>query len=110
MGTEARIIAFGPFSLEISHFLEYPYGWYENVKRQKKVVTVVIKTITTRSSEEVAECFGAKLFDFGTHCDLVPNHEKLRKAVEDRVIEENELESVLMLHEHGFEFMLSVDT
>ena len=109
MGAELRVIAFGPFDKKITHFLEYPYGWYDSVPDGKKVVTCVVKTITRSSSEEVAECFGAKLFDFGTHWECVPDMEKLKQAVEERVIDKRELEAVRMLHDAGFKFMLLVD-
>lgn len=109
MGATLRVLATGPYSPMFADHLEYPNPWYESVENGKTVVTCVIKTVTTRSSEEVAECFGAKLFDFGTHYDCEPDLVKLEQARIDEVIDEEEVYNVKMLKTAGFSFLLLVD-
>ena len=109
MGATLRVLATGPYSPMFADHLEYPNPWYESIEDGKTVVTCVIKTVTTRSSEEVAECFDAKLFDFGTHYDCHPDPIKLEQALIDRVITEEEKRAIEVLYENGFHFMLLLD-
>lgn len=109
MGATLRVLAMGPFTKEVLQALEYPDPWYEGIADGRKVVTCVIKTITTSSSEVVAECFNAKLFDFGTHYGCAPDLAKVEQAVIEGVLDEDEEKHVQVLYENGFRFLLLVD-
>ena len=67
MGMEAEIQAIGPYSKDIAEYLMYPADLYKDTKEGAEIMVWVCSVNTSRASEELAECFCIKPWDFNQH-------------------------------------------
>ena len=67
MGMEAEIQAIGPYSKDIAEYLMYPADLYKDTKEGAEIMAWVCSVNTSSQSEELAECFGVKPWDFNQH-------------------------------------------
>jgi hypothetical protein len=109
MSMELRVLAIGPFGPVLMQCLDHPAEWWGTLSEGDKVALCVAKTITRSSSDVLAEGFGAKVYDYGTHYDCKPDLPKLVEATKGGVLNSDELEIIVRLESEGFCFVLLLD-
>lgn len=67
MGTNAHLLAIGPYKPEIAKYLAYPEEYYRNVREGVTVVAHVLWCVTTSQSHALANALGVRFLDFNTH-------------------------------------------
>lgn len=67
MGTDAALVAIGPFSEDVVKYLCYPSECYEDTKQGNTVYTIICWMSTTSGSEQLAEALGVEPWNFNQH-------------------------------------------
>lgn len=101
MGSDAQVIAIGPFSESILSALEYDPSCYLGVPEGATVVTNVFIACTSQSSNELASAFGVETMELGKH-HLQPSNADLTQL--ETVFGSTDLARFQLLATHGFSF------
>jgi len=67
MGMAAQLLAVGKFKKEIVSFLDYPVGFYEDVKEGSLVCAIIYDCNTTHESEKLAKILKVDPWKFDQH-------------------------------------------
>jgi hypothetical protein len=113
MSTQARLLAFGPFSEEVRDHLDYPYRYYGDVKDGSIVTATPIHCNTSEWSREVADALGFELWDFNGHYVGEMSTEQLAGLrawlIEKNCFEKDIFAELKALRAHGFKFLFLVE-
>ncbi len=101
MGSDAQLIAIGPFSESILSGLEYDPSFYLSVPEGATVITNVFIACTSQSSDALASAFGVETMELGKH-HLQPCSADLARL--ETVFGSKDLARFQLLSAHGFSF------
>jgi len=110
MGMNAELFAIGKFQKKIVDCLDYPENYYECVKENTKIATLVHVCPTRGTSEDLFAAFGTEPWDFGSHwlgkLDEKIKDERLLSSLRDAGLDEDEISALKRLANAGFRFFL----
>ena len=108
MGAEAELIAVGPYSVAVDHYMDY--ADYDGTPNDSKVICTVFKHTTALGSRALAEALKIDLNDYSTHwldsatVKELFNGETLQFYLEAFPVEKSGVTMLLALADAGFEF------
>jgi len=111
MGTQAEMIAIGPFSQDIRSFLMYPSELYDDVEKGAQVIGHVCFVNASNASHLLAEAFGFQLWDFNRHIFKLKSEDEVNWGLLEEALERQECEyedvqtRILKFMLHGFLFI-----